>query len=195
MTLQFGRDVPRCAQQAVRAALELVDEKGEVVGGMSGLQTALGHDSPAVTRRAVSLAEQHGLMRRVGPIGHGQRRVFVVEARLNVGGCSTPGCDRPPRGRWCVTCRQVHRADREWGHRAVEMAVAGVTPNVIAVTVSRPLFPDVVFHLLSEVPALVSDDWRSAFAEQCPEHVRQISDRLRQRRNRESRRQDARMSP
>lgn len=182
---RFARDVPRCAQFAVLAALDLVDETGEVVGGMPALQTALGHDSPAVTRRAVSLAEQHGLMRRVGPIGHGQRRVFVVEARLNVGGCSTPGCDRPPRGRWCVTCRQVHRTDRLWQHRAVEMAVAGASLSVIAVAVGHPT-DEVVKLLLREVPALVDETWRERFAGQ------DVTSALRLRRHRAKAREEQR---
>lgn len=193
-TPHFGRDVPLAVRTAVRAALELADDTGEVVGGLPALQKAIGHDDPSATRRVVAAAERHRLMRRVGPVGHGFRRVFVVEARLNLHACETPGCMRAPTGRWCPSCRQVHRADREWGHRAVEMCVAGTSPSVIAATLSRPLFPDVVFHLLSEVPALVADDWLEGLREHSPEHVRRLTDRTRQRRA-ESRRRDDRLVP
>lgn len=80
---RFPRDVPRCVQHAVLAALDLVDESGEVVGGMAALQTALNHDSPRATRGVVAAAEEWGLLKRKGAIGHGTRRVFVVEARKN----------------------------------------------------------------------------------------------------------------
>jgi len=189
----FPRNTPRAVQGAVRAALELVDEHGEVVGGMAALQVALGHDSPSATRAVVSQAEGQGLMRRTGPIGHGPRRVFVVEARLNTGACET-GCGRAARGRWCPSCRQAHRADREWGHRAVEMAVTGSSPAAIASALSRPLYPDVVFHLFSEVPGLVDPVWLEGLREHSPELVGRLTDRVRQRRA-ESRRLDARLLP
>ena len=171
---RFPRDVPRAVQAAVRAALELVDDAGEVVGGLPALQVALGHDSASATRRVVGEAEALGYMRRVGPIGHGERRVFVVEARLKSGGvCGVPGCDRPAVGKWCPTCRQVRREDRAWWARAVEMCVAGESPPAISSTLKQPLWPDddsngVVFHLWSECPALLGDDWKAALREQAP---------------------------
>ena len=76
---RFPRDVPRCAQHAVLAALDLVDENGDVVGGMAGLQAALGHDSASSTRHAVSLAEHWGYLRRTGYERQGNRGVRVVE--------------------------------------------------------------------------------------------------------------------
>lgn len=179
---RFARDVPRSVQHAVRTALELADEKGEVVGGMPALQLALGHDSASTTRTAVAQAEAWGLMRRTGPVGHGARRVFVVVARLKSGACSTPGCDRDATGRWCRTCRQIWREDRAWQPRAVEMAVAGSSPAVIARALNRPLWPEdgdngVVAYLLGEVPALIDNEWRDALKLQCPhlfadEHAR-----------------------
>lgn len=170
---RFARDVPRSVQHAVRAALDLVDEKGEVQGGMPALQQALGHDSPSATRTVVAQAEAWGFLRRTGPVGHGGRRVFLVEARLKSGACATPGCDREATGRWCRTCRQIWREDRAWQPRAVEMAVAGSSPAVIARALNRPLWPEdgdngVVAYLLGEVPALVQDDWRDALREQAP---------------------------
>lgn len=76
---RFPRDVPRCVQHAVLAALDLVDDSGEVVGGMAGLQAALNHDCASSTRRAVSLAEQWGYLRRTGTERHENRGVRVVE--------------------------------------------------------------------------------------------------------------------
>lgn len=97
---RFARDVPRSVQHAVLAALDLVDDNGEVVGGMPALQAALGHDSPSSTRAVVALAERHKLLRRKGDIGHGSRRVFVakhlVVARLILG-------DPPDAGRDAAT--------------------------------------------------------------------------------------------
>lgn len=201
---RFARDVPRSVQHAVRAALDLVDEKGEVQGGMPALQQALGHDSPSATRTVVAQAEAWGFLRRTGPVGHGARRVFLVEARLKSGACATPGCDREvrgdkrpdrPRSRWCRTCRQIWREDRAWQPRAVEMCVAGSSPAIIARALNRPLWPEdgdngVVAYLLGEVPALVSADWRAALKEQAPHlfHVEQaggggaLSRRQRERR-------------
>lgn len=165
----LSRDVPRAVAAAVHAAVAIAGVDGEVVGGMSGLQVALGHDSAASTRRLVGLAEQLGLMRRVGVAGGqtGPIRLFVVESRLNIGACETPGCTRAPTGRWCPSCRQVHRADREWRHRAVEMAVAGASVPIIAGAVGHPT-SDVVRHLLGEVPDLVDPAWRDAWREATP---------------------------
>lgn len=170
---RFPRDVPRSVQHAVRAALDLVDERGEVKGGMTALQEALGHDSPRATREAVAQAEAWGYLRRTGPIGHGSRRLFLVVARLNPAACATDGCDRPAVGRWCRVCRQIWREDRGWQPRAVEMAVAKSSPAVIARALNRPLWPEdgdngVVAYLLGEVPALVPKEWRDALREQAP---------------------------
>jgi hypothetical protein len=54
------------------------------------------------------------------------------------------------------------------------MAVAGTALPTIAMAVKQPLFPDgavfgVVFHLLSEVPHLVDDDWYDALFEHSPQ--------------------------
>jgi hypothetical protein len=179
---RFARDVPRSVQTCVRVADDIADENGEIPGGMPALQEALGHDNPSSTRRAVIQAEGWGLMRRSGPIGHGPRRVFVV-ARANPHACATPGCDRVPLGgNWCPTCKQVRRADRDWHPRAIEMLVAGMSPPLIASTVSRPLFPDVVFHLLAEVPDLVQDEWREALRETHPQLIERLTERVRRRR-------------
>lgn len=75
---KFARDVPRAVQHAVRAAIELADDNGEVRGGMPALQQALGHDDPSATRRVVATAERWKLLKRKGDIGHGPRRVVVV---------------------------------------------------------------------------------------------------------------------
>lgn len=178
---RFARDVPRSVQHAVRAALDLVDDKGEVTGGMAALQQALGHDSPSATREAVAQAEAWGFMRRVGAVGHGTRRVFLVVARLKSGACATAGCAREATGRWCRTCRQIWREDRAWQPRAVEMAVAKSSPAVIARALNRPLWPEdgdngVVAYLLGEAPALVSEEWRAALREQAPHlfHVEKV---------------------
>ena len=80
---RFARDVPRAVQHCVLAALDLIDETGEVVGGMKALQLALNHDSARATRGVVAAAEAWGFLKRKDAIGHGPRRVFVVEARLN----------------------------------------------------------------------------------------------------------------
>lgn len=170
---RFPRDVPRSVQHAVRAALDLVDERGEVKGGMVALQEALGHDSPSATRTAVAQAEAWGYLRRTGPVGHGSRRLFLVVARLKSDACATDGCSRPAVGRWCRVCRQIWREDRGWQPRAVEMAVAKSSPAVIARALNRPLWPEdgdngVVAYLLGEVPALVPEEWRDALREQAP---------------------------
>ena len=161
---RFARDVPRAVQHAVRAALELVDDTGEVAGGMVALQAALGHDSPSATRESVAQAEAWGLMRRTGPVGHGVRRVFVVVARLKSGACSTPGCEKDPTssGR-CRLCSSVERADRTWRSRVIEMSVAGMSPPTIAAHVQRPTFPDVVTVLLGE--GLLGPEWAERMRE------------------------------
>jgi hypothetical protein len=171
---KFPRDVPRSVQAAVRAALELIDAAGEVVGGMRALQEALGHDTARATRAVIEAAEALGYMRRVGPIGHGERRVFVVVARLKSSAvCETTGCEKPAAGRWCPSCRQVNRADRAWWARAVQMLVDGASPSEIAQTLKQPLFPDgedrgVVATLIAEVPHLVTPAWREALTAHSP---------------------------
>jgi len=161
---KFDRNVPRSVQHAVRAALEMVDDTGEVTGGMHALQAALGHDSPSATREAVAQAEAWGFMRRTGPIGHGTRRLFVVVARLKDGACATPGCERLPTtsGR-CRLCSSVERADRTWRSRVIEMGVAGMSPPLIAAHVQRPTFPDVVAVLLGE--GLLGSEWAERMRE------------------------------
>lgn len=194
---RFARDVPRAVQHAVRAAIELADDNGEVVGGLPALQQALGHDTDRATRAVVSQAEGLRLLRRVGHASGqtGARRLFVVESRLVPSACETPGCGLPPvRGRWCGSCRQVRRADRAWVHRAVDLVVAGNGLSVVASILSRPLMPDVVFAVASEVPALVDAAWIDALREHSPDHVRRLTDRTRQRRA-ESRRRDDRLVP
>lgn len=80
---RFSRNVPRAVQHAVLVAEDLADAHNEVVGGMPALQKALNHDSPRATRGVVAAAEAWGFLKRKDAIGHGPRRVFVVEARLN----------------------------------------------------------------------------------------------------------------
>lgn len=75
---RFARDVPRSVQHAVLAALDLVDDSGEVRGGMPALQAALNHDDASATRRVVAEAERWKLLKRKGAVGHGARRVVVV---------------------------------------------------------------------------------------------------------------------
>lgn len=82
---KFARDVPRAVQHAVRAAIELADDNGEVRGGMPALQQALGHDTARATRSVVAAAETWKLLRRKGDIGHGPRRVVVCNLSSWVG--------------------------------------------------------------------------------------------------------------
>lgn len=199
---KFPRDCPRAVQHAVRVAFDLADETGEVRGGMGALQGALEHDSERATRNVVAEGERWGYFRRVGPIGHGPRRLFVVEARLKSAGvCEMPACSRPTTiGRWCQACKQVMRADREWWQRAVEMAVAKASPPTIAAVLNQPLWPEpenkgVVFTLLAECPHLLSDEWRDALREHSPqlfadEHGKsggRLTQRRRDRRGRRAR--------
>lgn len=174
---KFPRDCPRAVQHAVRVAFDLADETGEVRGGMVALQGALEHDSERATRNVVAEGERWGYFRRVGPIGHGARRLFVVEARLKSSGvCAQPGCDKPASGQWCPACRQLARADRAWQPRAVEMLVAGKTLYEISSALARPLFPvegdaGVIAFFLGEeegIAALVSPEWREALRERAP---------------------------
>lgn len=75
---RFARDVPRAVQHAVRAAIELADDNGEVRGGMPALQKALGHDTERATRALVARAETWRLLRRKGDVNEHPRRVVVV---------------------------------------------------------------------------------------------------------------------
>lgn len=162
--IHFAANVPQAARHAVRCALELVDERGEVVGGMRALQAAMGHAALSSTRDAVAAAEAHGLMRRRG--ASWGRRVFVVVSRVFSGAmCSTPGCRRSVSANAdrCPRCANIERVDREWRYVAVELAVSGKTPAAIAAHVARPLFPDVVGALLAE--RLLGDEWARAFTE------------------------------
>jgi hypothetical protein len=185
---KFPRDVPRSVQAAVRAALELIDAAGEVVGGMRALQEALGHDTARATRAVIEAAEALGYMRRKGPAGPG-RRVFLVVTRLKSSAlCKTTGCEKPAAGRWCPSCRQVNRTDRVWWARAVQMLVDGASPSEIAQTLKQPLFPDgedrgVVATLLAEVPHLVTPAWREALKAHSPSIV-DLTRRGRKRRER-----------
>lgn len=138
---------------------------------MGGLRVALGLDSPATTRRAVALAEQHGLLRR-SPDRSG--RLFVV--RRADGGCRN--CGRATNQQWCPTCKQGLRGDLAWRLQAVELAVRNLAmhneckPASIAVAVRQPLFPQpdeeqdgqaVVPYLLAM--GLLGPDWMRALAE------------------------------
>jgi hypothetical protein len=156
--IRFARDVPRRVQQIVYVALDLADEKFEVIGGLPALQKASGHDSSSTTRVAVAEAESWGLMRRFG--GPHSRRLFVLMSKLIVGSCATAGCLRPARGTWCRSCLQHQRIDRQWQHRAIDLAVAGTSPAVIASTLQRPL-KEIIRHLFSEVPDIVAPEWRA----------------------------------
>lgn len=194
---KFPRDMPRAVQAAVRAAMELADISGEVVGGMLALQEALGHDDSASTRRVVIEGESWGYMRRAGPIGHGPRRLFVVEARANPhASCRNCGVPKPPnRYEHCQTCKVAFRRDRSWRMTAVAMLVDGKAPPAIAAAVSQPLFPGrddgplvgVVAFLLGEVPALVPRAWSDAYNVVVGSHKKAhgaLSSRARQRRRR-----------
>lgn len=75
---KFARDVPRAVQHAVRAAIELADDNGEVRGGMPALQQALGHDTDRATRAVVARAESWRLLKRKGHRTEHPRRVVVV---------------------------------------------------------------------------------------------------------------------
>jgi hypothetical protein len=159
----FAANVPQSARHAVRCALTLCDERGEVIGGMRALQAAMGHAAPSSTRDAVTSAEGHGLMKRRG--ASWGRRVFVVVSRVFSGAtCTTPSCTRTAwkDGR-CVSCWNVERADREWRHRAVELAVSGMSPPKIAAHLQQSLFPDVAGHLLAE--GLLGEEWATALRE------------------------------
>lgn len=190
---KFPRDVPRSVQAAVRAALELIDAAGEVVGGMPALQEALGHDSASATRAVVSAAEALGYMRRVGPVGHGERRVFVVVARLKSGAlCQTPACagqvTQFSRSGRCKACASALRLDRAWGVRAVEMFVAKESPATIATLLKQPLFPEadtcgVLAHLVAE-GFDVGEEWMQALRDHSPAVVADIAHRRRVRRHR-----------
>jgi hypothetical protein len=160
--IQFERNVPRRVQQVVLVALDLSDEKFEVVGGLPALQNALGHDSSSSTRTAVAEAETWRLMRRFG--GPHTRRLFVLVSRLYFDACKTPGCGRPARGSWCSSCMNAQRVDRQWQYRAIDLAVAGTSPATIASTLSRPL-ADIVRHLFSEVPDVIAPEWRQLLTE------------------------------
>lgn len=177
ITIDLPRDVPRSARAAYFAACLLMDDAGEVPGGMAELHRVLGHDEPARTRQAVRLCEEHYLLWRKGAIAGGPQRLFVVVHRPKEAGCQN--CGKPTRGaRHCPTCRQAHRADLAWRLDAVHLAVRNLAtlgepkPASVAVAVKRPLFPRVddeskggavVPWLLSQ--GLLGEEWQRALAE------------------------------
>lgn len=214
---RYARDVPRAVQRAVSVCLELIsDEKrrraltpdvvhddyvdaGEVPGGLPALQADLGHDSPSATRSVVAQAEHHRLLRRAGWSNGqlGSRLLFVVEQRLiSGGGCANCGEPISRTSVVCQRCQPAFRPDRAWRMKAVEMLVAGKTPNAIAIAVSQPLYPargdspltGVVAFLLGELPTLVGQEWRDGYRAVCgaewSDLTGRVTSRVRQRRHR-----------